>query len=70
MSYKQSLLDRVRGEPMNKTIEMTYSRSTKNTHTYVDDNSAAPIPVLHIQKSALPSNPVPTDIEVTIKVKS
>jgi hypothetical protein len=47
-----------------KTV-LTYSKSTKNTHVYKNDEEGAPIPSLYIKHAALPSKPAKIDITIT-----
>lgn len=47
-------------------IKMNFSKSTKNTHVYINVADDAKISQLYIQKSAYPDGP-PKTITVTIK---
>lgn len=48
-----------------KPITLEYSKSTKGTHVYRDDNEDAPIPTLYIKRSALPAK-APEAITITV----
>jgi len=45
-------------------INLTFSKSTKNTHVYITEDAA--IPQLYIKKDALPSTP-PNEVKITIE---
>lgn len=48
-------------------LELAYSKSTKNTHVYVDDKDGAPVPSLYIKRESLPTK-APEKLRVTIEV--
>lgn len=52
---------------MNITLEMTFKKSTKNTHVYEADFEGAEIPTLYIMRESMPDKP-PADITVTVKL--
>jgi len=49
-----------------KTIKLTYKKSTKGTHVYVDDSLDAPIPSLYVKRKALPED-APKSLTITIE---
>ena len=51
---------------MKKTIEMQWSKSTKGTHVYANNESDTPVPTIYIKKSALPAEE-PKRITLTIE---
>jgi len=51
---------------MKKTIQMEWSKSTKGTHVYANNESDTPVPTIYIKKSALPSE-APKKITLTIE---
>ena len=50
---------------MKKKIKMNWSKSTKGTHVYANDELDAPISSVYIKRSGLPSE-VPATITLTI----
>ena len=51
---------------MKKTIQMEWSKSTKGTHVYANNESDTPVPTIYIKKSALPPE-APKNITLTIE---
>ena len=51
---------------MKKTIKMEWSKSTKGTHVYANNESDTPVPTIYIKKNALPSE-APKKITLTIE---
>jgi len=49
---------------MNK-INLKYTKSTKNTHVYANEEQDAIIPTIYIKKHGLPNTP-PQEIIITI----
>lgn len=47
---------------------LTFHKSTKNTHVYVNLADDTPIPSLYIKRAALPTTP-PVNITVTVTHK-
>jgi len=50
---------------MKKIIEMKWSKSTKGTHVYANNDSDTPVPTIYIKKSGLPEEP-PKNITLII----
>jgi len=50
---------------MKKTIIMEFSKSTKGTHVYANDEASSPVSSIYIKRSELPSDP-PVNITLTI----
>jgi hypothetical protein len=50
---------------MKKTIKMNWSKSTKGTHVYANDEPGTPVSSLYIKRSGLPSE-APAIITLTI----
>ena len=50
---------------MKKKIKMNWSKSTKGTHVYANDEPDAPISSVYIKRSGLPSQ-APATITLTI----
>ncbi len=51
---------------MKKTITMEWSKSTKGTHVYANNESDTPVSTIYIKKSGLPSE-APKSITLTIE---
>lgn len=51
---------------MQKTIKMEWSKSTKGTHVYANNESDTPVPTIYIKKTGLPSE-APKNIILTIE---
>lgn len=51
---------------MKKTIKMEWSKSTKGTHVYANNESDTPVPTIYIKKTALPQEE-PKNIMLTIE---
>jgi len=51
---------------MKKQFNMTFNKSTKNTHVYGNGEPDCAIPTLYIKRGALPSTP-PEQITVTVE---
>lgn len=50
---------------MNIILEMTFKKSTKNTHVYEADFEGAEIPTLYIKRDSMPKA-VPKNITITV----
>jgi len=50
---------------MKKTIKMDWSKSTKGTHVYTNNEPDAPVSSIYIKRNGLPSN-APENITLTI----
>ncbi len=50
---------------MKKTIEMNWSKSTKGTHVYTNDEPDTPVSSIYIKRNGLPSK-APAKITLTI----
>lgn len=50
---------------ISEQIEMTFAKSTKNTHQYKTEDSNAAITTAYVNKNALPSVP-PKQITITL----
>ena len=50
---------------MKKTIKMNWSKSTKGTHVYANDEPDTPVLSIYIKRSGLPSE-APAKITLTI----
>ena len=50
---------------MKKTIKMSWTKSTKGTHVYANDEPDAPVSSIYIKRSGLPSE-APANITLTI----
>lgn len=51
---------------MKKTITMNWTKSTKGTHVYTNDENESPVSSIYIKRSSLPSE-APQSISLTIK---
>ena len=51
---------------MKKTIKMEWSKSTKGTHVYANNESDTPVPTIYIKKNGLPAE-APRNITLTIE---
>lgn len=52
-----------------KVVQLTFVKSTKNTHVYGDQAEDAAIPSVYIKSQSLPSKP-PAAITITIEWES
>ena len=50
---------------MKKTIEMSWTKSTKGTHVYANDEPDSPVSSIYIKRSGLPSE-TPANITLTV----
>ena len=51
---------------MQKTIKMEWSKSTKGTHVYANNEPNTPVPTIYIKKTGLPAE-APKNITLTIE---
>ena len=51
---------------MKKIIKMEWSKSTKGTHVYANNDSDTPVPTIYIKKNGLPQE-APKNITLTIE---
>lgn len=51
---------------MKKTITMNWSKSTKGTHVYSNDENNTPVSSIYINRNSLPSE-APQNISLTIE---
>lgn len=51
---------------MKKVIKMEWSKSTKGTHVYADNEPDTPVPTIYIKKSGLPAE-APRNITLTVE---
>ena len=51
---------------MKKTIKMDWTKSTKGTHVYSNNDAEAPVSTIYVKRSALPSD-APTTITLTLE---
>ena len=50
---------------MKKTIKMSWTKSTKGTHVYANDEADSPVSSIYIKRGGLPSE-APANITLTI----
>jgi len=51
---------------MKKTIKMQWTKSTKGTHVYANNESDTPVSSIYVKKNGLPTD-APNDIILTIE---
>jgi hypothetical protein len=51
---------------MKKTIKMEWSKSTKGTHVYANNESDTVVPTIYIKKNGLPTE-APRNITLTLE---
>ena len=54
---------------MKKTIKMDWTKSTKGTHVYSNNDPSSPVSTIYIKRSGLPSD-APTTITLTLEFES
>ena len=57
------------GITVKQTIKMEWSKSTKGTQVYANDDPQSPVSTIYIKRSGLPSDP-PATITLTLEYES
>lgn len=54
---------------MKKTIKMEWTKSTKGTHVYANNDPASPVSTIYIKRSGLPEN-APSSVTLTLEFEA